>query len=303
MAIKVSGTTVIDNNREFTPALISGKYSDFQPVSTALSSSTINCRNPVQSITLTSNTTFSITNIVVGRQIVLTLDRSTSGYNPTFPASVDFAGGTPTWSNRRHWIITMTCWNSSTLRATAVGFDEPGTVSSSMDSSFNVNQGSWGFANDFGTSFEQAFAKVEFQHQPSNNRILVQYATGNTQNFATTYTDYINYTGMTGTITVTVQYNGTFSTSGETGQANFGPRPQDDGYISGTYYSVPTSGFRTFGWMAANNPNFQNNSGVSGNFSAPGLRVKLVSNEGTFYSTETPGVIQLYVNYGNQAEL
>ena len=303
MAIKVSGTTVIDDNREFTPALISGKYSNFQPVTTVNSTSNIDCRNPVQAITLTSNTTFATSFRAAGRQIIIRLDRTATGYNPTFGSEVDFAGGTPTWSNRRHWTIVLTCWNSSTIRATAVGFNEPGTVSSSMDSTFNVNQGSWGFANDFGTSFEQAWSKVDFQHQTSNNRIRVQYASGNTQAFATTYTEYINYTGMSGTITVTVQYNGTFSTSGTTNQATFGPRPQDDGYNSGTYYSVPTSGVRTFGWMAANNPNLQSSSGVGGSFSAPGLRVKLVSNEGTFYSTETPSIVQLGCNYGSQNEL
>ena len=300
MAVKVSGTTVIDNSRGFFPQDITGTYSNFHPTLNINTSSVISFANPAQSITMSADTTYSTTGLAAGRQLTLSLDRSTSGYTPTFGSEVEFAGGTPTWSNRRHWLISFTCWDSSVIRATALGFDEPGTASSTMDSSFsllgwNTNE------NDFGTSFEQAWCYCAFNHDSSNNRVKVEYASGNTQAMATVYTQYIDYTGMTGTITVTAQYNGTFSTSGETGQATWGPRPQDDGYLSGTYYSVPTGGgTRSFGWMAANNPNFSNNSGVTGSFSAPAFRVKLVSNEGTFYSTGSwVANMALSVNYGN----
>lgn len=306
MAIKVSTQTVINDSRNFFPESISGVYNNFHPLSNINATSTINFSNPVQSITMSSNTTYSTTNLEAGKQLTITLDRSASGYTPTFGSEVEFAGGTPTWSNRRHWIISMTCWSSSVIRATAIGFDEAGTPAASMDSNFSLSNWST-IRNDFGTSFEQAWCYIKFNHDTSNTRIKVEYSSGNTQAVALVYTDYVNYTGMSGTITVEAQYNGTFSTSGTTSQATWGPRPQDDGYLSGTYYSVPTgAGARQFGWMAANNPNFGTggNSSVTGSFSVPAFRVKLTANEGTFYAS---GIwsqnLSLIANYGNQPNL
>jgi len=306
MAIKVSTQTAIDDSRNFFPDNISGVYNNLHPSSNINATSTISFSNPAQSITMSSNTTYSTANRGAGKQLTITLDRSTSGYTPTFGSEVEFAGGTPTWSNRRHWIISMTCWNSSTVRATALGFDEPGTVSSSMDSTFSLSNWST-TVYDFGTSFEQAWCYVRFNHDTSNNRVKVEYSSGNTTAVATVYTEYIDYTGMTGTISAEAQYNGSFSSSGTTNQATWGPRPQDDGYNSGTYYSVPTgSGVRQFGWMAANNPNFGTggNSGVTGSFSVPAFRVKLTSNEGTFYATGAwSQSLTLSATYGNSPGL
>ena len=52
--------------------------------------------------------------------------------------------------------------------------------------------------------------------------------------------------------------------------------------------------------MAANNPNFNSDSEVSGSFTSPAFRVKLVANEGTFYSTASVSIgMLLRAHYGN----
>ena len=300
MAVKVSGTTVIDDSRGFFPQDITGTYSNFHPTLSVNTTTSISFANPAQSITMTADRTYSTTGLAAGKQLTISLDRSTSGYTPTFGSEVEFAGGTPTWSNRRHWLISFTCWSSSVIRATALGFDEPGTASSTFTntwalSNFDVRE------NDYGTSFEQAWCYVRFQHVSASNKVLVQWASGNTQAMATVYSADLDYTGMTGTITAEAQYNGTFSTSGTTNQASFGPRPIDDGYSSGTYYSIPAgSGYRSFQWMAANNPNLSSDSYVTGSFTSPAFRVKLTSHEGTFYSTATVSInMALAAIYGN----
>ena len=300
MAIKVSNVTAIDDSRGFFPNSVTGLYSNLHPTANVNTTSTINFNNPVQSITMSSNTTYSTTSLAQGKQLTVHLDRSATGYTPTFGSEVIFAGGTPSWSNRRYWLISFTCWNSTTIRATALGFDAPGTQSSTFTSSWNLN--TWDTREyDFGTSFEQAWCWVRFQHVSASNKVLVEWASGNTQAMATTYSADLDYTGMTSISSVEAQYNGTFSTSGTTNQATYGPRPQDDGYTSGTYYSVPSgSGYRTFGWMAANNPNFNSDSEVSGSFTSPAFRVKLVANEGTFYSTASVSIgMLLRAHYGN----
>lgn len=303
MAVKVSSTTVIDDSRGFFPQDITGTYSNFHPTLNINTSSVISFANTAQSITMTADRTYSTTGLAAGRQLTFSLDRSTSGYTPTFGSEVEFAGGTPTWSNRRHWLISFTCWSSSVIRATALGFNEPGTVSSSMDSSFNT-LGFNSFQNDFGTSFEQAWCYMSFKRDDSNNRIILEMAGGDTTAMATVTTVYVNYTGISTITSVEAQYNGTFSASGTTNQATWGPRPEDDGYASGTYYTIPsTPGYLQFGWMAANNPNFSSSSGVNGGFTAPAFRIKLVAAEGTFYSTGTKSGVTLSAYYGNQAQL
>lgn len=299
MAIKVSNQTVIDDSRNFFPENISGNYSNFHPKSNLNTTTSINFNNTTQRIVMSSSATYSTSNLGTGKQTIVALDRSTSGYTPTFGSEVEFAGGTPTWSNRRHWIISMTCWSDTVIRATAIGFDEPGSVSASMDSTF-ATLGFQSTQNDYGTSFEEAWCYMAFKRDDSNNRIIVVMDGGDTQAAASPTTVYVNYTGISSITSLQVQYNGTFSTNGTTNQANWGPRPQDDGYSSGTYYDIPnTPGQIFFGWMAANNPNFQSDSSVSGSFSNPAFRIKMVAAEGTFYSTGSANILSLQATYGN----
>ena len=322
MAIKSSNFTVIDDTRKIlTPGIgansgdvagMEGKFSDFHPKTVATVSTDINFQTSnVQKKTLTGNTTFTISNATIGRTVLFVIDTSASGYTPTFPAAIKFPT-TPTWSNNRHWHVHMTSVDGTDIRATAIGFDEPGSVSSAFNN-FNIN--AWNVRNVHfaGSGFPDSWCFLKFSRDDSNNRVIVERAHGDSGAPGTYVDEYATYTGLTGITSVEVQYNvQSQSCTGDCTVSNytFGPTPASDGYASGTYYTVPADpGGIRFGWMAQANPNV-NGSGEAttlANFgsSNPDFRIKIVCNEGTFYSTaevnEIAGLRQrAYI--GTQAE-
>jgi hypothetical protein len=125
MAIKISSTEVIDNSRvlqNITGA--NGTYTNFHAAATTITT-VINFSTPVMTLTMSGNVTFSESNKGAGKTAILILDTSASGHTPTFSANVKWpgAGTAPTWSDSRYWEIAFVCWDSTTVRATAVGFD------------------------------------------------------------------------------------------------------------------------------------------------------------------------------------
>jgi len=309
MAIKSSNYTVIDDTRKiFTPgeaiwsgasAGMSGKFSDFHPKTVATVSTDIDfASSNVQKKTLTGNTTFTISNTAIGRNVLFVIDTSTSGYTPTFPATVKFPT-TPTWSNNRHWHVHLSVVGTE-VRATAVGFDEPGAVSSAFNN-FNIAQ--WDvFNSHFAASgFSELWCYLLFKRDDSNNRIIITRAHGDSGAPGTYVDEYATYTGLTGISSVEVQYNvASQSCTGDCSASNytFGPTPVSDGYNSGTYYTVPSSpGGIRFGWAAQANPNFgsaeEATTTADITSSNPDFRIKIVCNEGTFYSTAEVNGLQL----------
>jgi hypothetical protein len=124
MAIKVATTTVINDSRELQNITgASGVYDDFHPSSSSITT-VLDFNKPVMTRTMGSNITFTEASKAVGRNSILLLDRSAIGYTPTFSANVKFAEGTtPTWSDHRYWQIGFICWDATTVRAAAVGYD------------------------------------------------------------------------------------------------------------------------------------------------------------------------------------
>lgn len=318
MAIKSTTSVVIDDTRKiFTPgesiwgypAGMFAKFSDFHPKTVATVSTDINfATSNVQKKTLTGNTTFTISNATVGRTVLLVIDTSTSGYTPTFPSTVKFPT-TPTWSNNRHWHVHLSVVGSE-VRATAVGFDEPGSASSTFnDWTFN---NSWDTTqNGYGT-FSQPWAAVwvSFQHQTSNNRIAVVHGAGNFNTGSNQYTSYATYTGLSNITSVTAQYtvqsqSVTGSNTNPSGGYSYGPLPTNDGFSSGSYYTVPTSGSLFFGWQAVSQSGDPQSTQTSANFSGPNVdfRIKIVDSvEGTLYATSDIGgfgAITATSNWGN----
>ncbi len=123
---------------------------------------------------------------------------------------------------------------------------------------FNTTQSTFS-----GTSiFSEAFFFIQFQHLSAQNKIRIAYASGTSASPTTTYyTDY-NYVGLS-SATWQVRYNVTSlartgdsvpATSG-CFQGSFGATPVQDGYNSGTYYTLSGTSYITFGWMAYANPN------------------------------------------------
>lgn len=125
MAIKVSGTTVIDNSRKFenitsTDSMV---FSDFYPNASTITT-TINFTTPFMFCGLTGNTTFSLSGAVEGKSAVLCLDLSTTPHAPTFPSEFNWANGTePTWANYRRWQIHMIVLSNTRVDCTAFGFN------------------------------------------------------------------------------------------------------------------------------------------------------------------------------------
>lgn len=122
MAIKISGTTVIDNSRALVDVVnISGTYNDFAP-NVSVITTQLDFAKPLMTLTMSGNVTFTATGFLTGRVAMLRLDTSASAHTPSFPASIEFSPGTPTWSNSRYWNIAFICTSGSIARAFAVGF-------------------------------------------------------------------------------------------------------------------------------------------------------------------------------------
>lgn len=313
MAIKVSSQTVINNSLALeNVAEFEGLFTNFHPLVSAITTD-IDFTKPFVTLAMTGNVTFTTSNRNTGKQVTLLLDTSTTPYAPTWPSEVKFPTAI-TWSSSRFWTISFTCWDASTVRATALPYVAAGTQSSTMDSSFSLTGLQMSRSINSSVGFPQAWLFVEFARDDANSRIVVNYASGTSAAQATVYTDYINYTGLTGIDPnngVQVQYNVSGqSCQGDCNASNysFGPTPASDGYNSGTYYNVPASpGARQFSWMAEGDPNTNNpvTTITTADFGSanPDFRVKVVSNEGTFYSTgEMPGnILTLTASEGNQA--
>jgi len=315
MAIKVSGTTVIDDTIKVITGTnygtgLNGVYSNFHPDGIDTITTAIDFHKPIMKLAMSGNVTFTTTNTQLGATATLLLDTSTSGHTPTFGSEVLF-GVTPTWSNNRHWQITFTCTgsNGADVRATAIGFDEP----SSTSSAFN----DWTFNNAWDTSvsgygtFSEPWSAVwvSFQHDTSNNRINVVHGSGNFNSGSNQYTSYATYTGLSNITAVTAQYNVQSqnvngSNTNPSGGYSYGPLPTNDGYSSGSYYTVPTSGSLFFGWQAVSQNSDPSSTQTSASFTGldPDFRIKIVDSvAGTVYATcDVPlGSISATANWGN----
>jgi len=122
MAIKVGGTTVINNSRALTNVTdMVGKYDDFFPNSSSITTQ-LDFSKPLMTLTMSGAVTFTATEFLAGRISTLVLDTSASNHTPTFPASIEFSPSTPGWSSYRYWTITFLCVSGSAARAFAVGF-------------------------------------------------------------------------------------------------------------------------------------------------------------------------------------
>ena len=136
MAIKIAGSTVINNSRGVqNMGGIEGNYTNFHGIVTAIANN-LDMSKPVMSRTLTAATTFTASNLATGKVCLLMLDIGSSQYIPTWPASIKWPGdGTePDWdaTGVTKWLVCLTCWDNTTIRATATGWGT-GTQTASVD--------------------------------------------------------------------------------------------------------------------------------------------------------------------------
>ena len=127
MAIKVSGTEVISNTRNFKNiSSATGNYDDLRTQLVTVGTE-INFNNPIMNKVMTANTTFTESNKAAGKTSLLILDTNTTGHTPTFSANIKWANDTtPTWSDSRYWHIALVAWDSTTVRAAASGYGSTG---------------------------------------------------------------------------------------------------------------------------------------------------------------------------------
>ena len=143
MAIKIAGTEVIDGSRAVVNmSNIEGKYSQFHGSATIITT-VLDMSKPIMRRTLSAPTTFTASNIATGKCAILMLDVSSSGHLPTWPSSIQWPGdGTePDWdaTGVQHWVVGFTCWDSTTIRATATGWGTgSGTPANDMEYTMTV---------------------------------------------------------------------------------------------------------------------------------------------------------------------
>jgi hypothetical protein len=126
---------------------IEGKYSQFHGTYHTVGT-VLDMTKPIMRKTLTAPTTFTASNIATGKTSIFMLDVSTSGHLPTWPSSIQWPGdGTePDWdaSGVQHWVVGLTCWDSTTIRATATGWGAgSGTPASDMQKTMTVGSQSF----------------------------------------------------------------------------------------------------------------------------------------------------------------
>ena len=291
MAIKIGYATVINNSRQLSYITdMTGTFTSFHPNVTAVTGTALDLSQTMLSKTITAPTTFTYLNAQTGRTSVFLLDIGTSNHVPTFPGDFSFQA-TPTWSGNRYWIISLVCFAPTEIQATAVGYNTV-PAAPALPASFTISNWAHQQMRTAGGGIAtQAFAKVGFTNDTANDRIDVSYVGGTNAAMATVYHTYISTAGITNITSMQAQYNVVSqSVTGNTSTGYpYGPLPTNDGYNSGTYYNVPSSGGLEFRWIAVSS------TGGSGsqitqvtfslNTSAPDFRIKVVCDQGTLYST------------------
>lgn len=123
MAIKISSTIVVDDNRKLKNITdATGYFTNLRSSPIAITDN-VNFTTPMMSCTLAAATTFTESGMAAGRTATVLLDTSTNYYTPTFPSSWNWVSNTePTWGNYQHWQVYATCVSATEIRANAVGF-------------------------------------------------------------------------------------------------------------------------------------------------------------------------------------
>jgi hypothetical protein len=116
-----SATDTWDFNKAIT-----GTYTNLHPEvnsGNVATSEVIDMNKPMHHLTLTANTSFSGASILAGRTSMVLVDRSASGYAPSWSTDIKWPDATePTWGDYRYWIVSMTCLDNTTMFASASGY-------------------------------------------------------------------------------------------------------------------------------------------------------------------------------------
>lgn len=309
MAVKVNNIEVISDARALNNVFNTENcsYRDWHPAPTTITN-VINFATPMMVLDMTGNVTFTTSNKATGASAVLILDTTASNHVPTFPSEVKFPS-TPSWASNRYWTISFVCWDNSTVRATAIGFDAPATAPL-VDPLFDLSGWVTHVSNQASNSGPTVECSIFFSNEPSNNRIKVTAQHTGSSGTIVDVTTYVNYSASLTNTTFTARYNAgnqsCFSgaspgASCNSGNYAYGPLPSDDGYADGTYYGInQTPGSLSFHWRVARQiSDGQGTAFVTAlfNTSDPDFQIKVTSDQGTFYSSGTiPSAADFAIN-------
>lgn len=124
MAIKISGTSVINNSRNLENITDMDAHYYSYSAQTAIITNNLNFTTPFMTCTLGAATTFTVSGEEEGKSAILILDTSTTPHAPTWPTEINWEDGTePTWSTYRKWQIHFYVVSATRIDATAIGFD------------------------------------------------------------------------------------------------------------------------------------------------------------------------------------
>ena len=162
MAIKVGGTTVIDNNIHFQNLTgITNSTSRLQPASTgsdhatgdAISGSvTFDVNDPITIKHLSGALTVTdLTNKAEGKSCMIYLDVTESGHDITWGTNFTFKNDSePDWTTARYWQIACWCWDGTEVKvvANSWGGVEGAAVDTTLASigggeQYYINTGIW----------------------------------------------------------------------------------------------------------------------------------------------------------------
>ena len=121
MAIKVAGIEVISDAKRFKNiSSTSGAHGELHSTTSAITSA-ITFTGGIQNCIMTAAQTFTISGADEGISTALLLDTTAASHDPTFPSSMVFVGGEPTWANSRYWQIGILSKDSYQV-ATSIGY-------------------------------------------------------------------------------------------------------------------------------------------------------------------------------------
>lgn len=109
---------------DFNKPLI-GSYAQMHPevtTTSAATTQTLDMNKPMNQVTMTAATAFSAINVAAGRTAIVHLDTSATPFTPTWSADIKWPAATePSWADHRYWVVSMTCWDGTTVFASATG--------------------------------------------------------------------------------------------------------------------------------------------------------------------------------------
>jgi len=217
MAIKISNSTIIDDSRKFINVQsTAGTYGDLHASPSSVTSN-ITLSNSIQTCIMTGNQSFTISGGAEGRTTALLLDTGSSGHTPTFPSSIKWTGGEPTWANSRYWQITILSRDTYQV-GTGVGYagsspTESVTLDGTTASPENLFDGTGIVPFEAGWRFKADGNVYEWSHPNNlNGNSETLYSTTTWNNITPSQTYYIKASNYSGTVNLNVAQSSTLNT-------------------------------------------------------------------------------------------